>query len=229
LNIDIEVDEVKVSEQLETAKEFIQNNKTISLDSYYKGTYNIEVSRMFCVSDYQKRYISMINRYGHENLEEQINKIKSGKYILVEDDSVYGNTIRNVKSMLPKGIEIEDVFLLSSLYKGKIYDTVDFRDFVIGSGNSGLNVELPNGERALAPYLLPYTCTEVKANINRYKEVEFSAKMWKMNKKYLRLIDKNLKLQDCNGGFINLMEYIGFDKESLLSEICDWHIEQLEK
>ena len=79
--------------QLKDAYNYLQEQKTINLDSYFRGTYNLEVSRLFNISSYQDKYIELIGRLGHESIEEQVSKIDNGDYILVDDDSVTGHEL----------------------------------------------------------------------------------------------------------------------------------------
>ncbi len=93
---------IDMQKQLEIAQNILKDKNTISLDTYYKGVFNIETSRLFDVSDIQKKYIKLIGRIGFNSIEEQIQKIDKGNYILVDDDSATGKTIREVMSLLPE-------------------------------------------------------------------------------------------------------------------------------
>ena len=64
----------------------------------------------------------MLSRSGLPSLEEQLKVIKDGEYTLVDDDSVSGSTIKNVKALLPKNVKINNIFLFSSLLKEKYFD-----------------------------------------------------------------------------------------------------------
>ena len=140
--LDIKI--INMEMQLEKAENFLKDKKTISLDTYYKGTYNIETSRLFDISDLQNKYISLIGRIGFDTIEKQIKKIEDGNYILVDDDSATGKTIREITGNLPERINIEQIYLLASMENEKIFDIVDLRDFIIGVQNGGLIVRLPN-------------------------------------------------------------------------------------
>jgi len=109
---------VKVSDQIKYADERLKDKNTISLDSYYNGTNNLRVSRLFHLSDIQIKYDKMVTSEKND-VSQIISRVKAGRYILVDDDSVSGNTIRSIKEQLPKGVEIEDIFLLSSYMKKK--------------------------------------------------------------------------------------------------------------
>ena len=205
----------------------LYNKNTISLDTYYKGKYNIETSRLFDISDVQKKYINLIGRIGFDSIESQINKIDEGNYILVDDDSATGKTIREVMGLLPEKINIEQIYLLANIFNEKIFDIVDFRDFIIGASSGGLVVRLPNKEVARAPYMLPYVSLKSRASIPAIKEMEMSIKIWELNKEFYKKIGGNIKLSQTDIGFKKLMNYIGFDDNTLLIDICDWHIEKL--
>ena len=218
---------IDMKKQLEIAKNILHNKKTISLDTYYKGEYNIETSRLFDISDVQKKYIKLIGRIGFDSIENQINQIDEGNYILVDDDSATGKTIRDVMSLLPEKINIEQIYLLANIFNEKIFDIVDLRDFIVGSNCGGLVVRLPNKEVARAPYILPYVSLKSRASIPAIKEKQMALKIWKLNKEFYKRIDGNIKLSQTDTGFKKLMNYIGFDDNTLLIDICDWHIEKL--
>ena len=225
----LDVKTINMEEQLKKAYSILEGKKTISLDTYYRGTYDIETSRLFDISDIQKKYISLIGRIGHDTVKNQIQKIKDGNYILVDDDSATGKTIREVMSNLPERINIEQIFLLASMVNEKIFDIVDLRDFIIGAENGGLVVRLPNEEIARSPYMLPYVSLKTRATISASKEMEFSIKLWEMNKELYQKIGGNITLKQTDKGFKRLMNYIGFNDDTLLVDICDWHIKKLKQ
>ena len=225
----LDIKTIDMQVQLKRASSVLNNKRTISLDTYYRGTYDIETSRLFDVSDTQKKYISLIGRIGHDTIKNQIKKIKDGKYILVDDDSATGKTIREVMSRLPERINIEQIYLLASMLNEKIFDIVDLRDFIIGVQNGGLVVRLPNGEIARSPYVLPYVNLKSRATVPAIKEMEFSIKLWEMNKEFYQKIGENITLEQTDDGFKKLMNYVGFDKNTLLTEICEWHIKKLKQ
>lgn len=213
--------------QLKDAYKYLQEQKTINLDSYFRGTYNLEVSRLFNISSYQDKYIELIGRLGHESIEEQVNKIDKGNYILVDDDSVTGRTLKSIKEMLPSKVKIEQTYLLANSINEKVFDVVDLRDFIVGTKNSGLVVKLPNGKYTRAPYMMPYVNLTTRASIPPSKEREFSISIWQINKDFYEKYNKNFQLKDADSNFIALMKYIGFNDNDLLVDICDWHIKKL--
>ena len=54
----LDVKTINMEEQLKKAYLVLKGKQTISLDTYYRGTYDIETSRLFDISDIQKKYIS---------------------------------------------------------------------------------------------------------------------------------------------------------------------------
>ena len=164
--------------QLKDAYDYLQKQNTINLDSYFRGTYNLEVSRLFNVSSYQDKYIKLIGRLGHETIEEQVKKIKNGSYVLVDDDSVTGRTLNSIKEKLPTDVVISGTYLLANSINEKVFDVVDLRDFIIGTTNSGLVVKLPNGIYTRAPYVMPYVNLTTRASIPPSRERDFSIAVW---------------------------------------------------
>lgn len=223
------IKDINMQKQLEIAELELNGENTISLDTYYKGTYSIETSRLFDISDVQKNYINLIGRIGFDNIEKQIENIKDGNYILVDDDSATGKTIREVTDLLPERINIDKIYLLASIFNEKIFDIVDLRDFIIGSESGGLVVRLPNKEVARAPYMLPYVSLKSRATIPVEKEMEMSINLWELNKEFYQKLGGKIKLSQTDYGFRKLMNYIGFNDNILLTDICDWHIKILNK
>ncbi len=213
--------------QLKDAYNYLQKQNTINLDSYFRGTYNLEVSRLFGVSSYQDKYIKLIGRLGHETIKEQVRKIKSGSYILVDDDSVTGRTLNSIREKLPTDVLIKETYLLANSINEKVFDVVDLRDFIVGTKNSGLVVKLPNGMYTRAPYVMPYVNLTTRASIPPSKERDFSIAIWKINKEFYQQYDVNLKLKDADSNFITLMNYVGFSNEDKMVDICEWHISKL--
>lgn len=213
--------------QLKDAYDYLQKQNTINLDSYFRGTYNLEVSRLFNVSSYQDKYIKLIGRLGHETIEEQVKKIKNGSYVLVDDDSVTGRTLNSIKEKLPTDVVISETYLLANSINEKVFDVVDLRDFIIGTTNSGLVVKLPNGIYTRAPYVMPYVNLTTRASILPSRERDFSIAVWQMNKEFYQKYDKNFKLKNADSNFITLMNYIGFNSEDTIVDICEWHINKL--
>ncbi len=213
--------------QLKDAYDYLQKQNTINLDSYFRGTYNLEVSRLFNVSSYQDKYIKLIGRLGHETIEEQVKKINNGSYVLVDDDSVTGRTLNSIKEKLPTDVVISETYLLANSINEKVFDVVDLRDFIIGTTNSGLVVKLPNGIYTRAPYVMPYVNLTTRASIPPSRERDFSIAVWQMNKEFYQKYDKNFKLKNADSNFITLMNYIGFNSEDTIVDICEWHINKL--
>lgn len=227
LECDFNLHTIMVEKQLEYAKLQLQQTKTISLDPFFKGTFNLELSRLFDLSGYQGNYISMVGRVGSQSLEKQMQAIPKGSYTLVDDDSISGRTIKAVRQALPIGVNVSSVFLLSSLIASKPADVVDLRDFIVGSQNGGLVVQLPNGKQARAPYVAPYVSLSTRASMHPKHHKNFSKQIWQANLKFYATTAPNAVLADCDSGFIALMQYVGFNATTKLTEICNCHIKWL--
>lgn len=212
-----------LNSQLELASKILKGQKTISLDNYFDGTYNLSISRLFNVSDPQLKYIQLTTR-NNININNQIRKIKDGRYTLVDDDSVSGTTIKSVKKLLPKNIEINNTYFFANQNKDNIFDVVDFRDFIIGSKNGGLMIKLNENKNIRAPYILPYVSLVSRASIDPKNEIDFSIKILELNYFFYKNLKKNIKISDLTVDTKELMCYINISDSTNILDAIEWHI-----
>ena len=223
------VEFISVKKQLDISNIELKKEKlkTISMDIYVEGDYQLETSRIFNLSSEQLSPIKLVERPNNININKQINKIPKGSYCLIEDDIVSGNTIKKIKELFKDKIKIEKYFILANLLNKKYDDIIDIRDFLIGSNESGLVVTL-NNKNIRVPYLLPYVSLNTRASIPLSYQLEFSYNFWVLIKDFYININEDMKLKDLNKDFIYLMNYIGFKNNDKIKDICDWHINKLE-
>lgn len=221
LTKDVNVEVVSLDEQINYANEKIGDSKTISMDSYYNGTFNVGLSRLFNISDTQVTCVKLESRY-NKSIQEQIRCIKSGTYTLVDDDSVSGKTISLVKDMLPSNVKIDDVVLLSSCTKDDIFDVVDCRDFIIGALNSGLLVKFGN-MCSRVPYIQPYVNLTTRANIHPKYQKDFSKDILRLNINFYEKLG-DIKLNELNNDFQLLMYKLGHNPTMRIIDLCEWHL-----
>ena len=185
---------------------------TISLDSIYTGDYNLGVSREFNVSSSQVKPNRIVSRDSSQSLEEHIKAIPGGEYILVDDDSISGFTLSEVKKEIEKynpNVKITSNAILVKVY---IYDIVDSRDFLLTEVNSGLVSEL--GFRV--PYIYPYVNLTSRASINKKEQADFSISVLEMN---LKMINEDMKLKDLKSDCRQLFEFSGYSDNSKVKDI----------
>ena len=108
-----------------------------------------------------------------------------------------------------------------------IHDIVDFRDFLIGARFGGLCVTLPSGEKARVPYLAPYVNLKTRAKIDIRYHKDFSLEVLRWNKKIF--VNNNVLLGNLCPLTQSLFSYIGFDENTDMSYLCDWHIEKIKE
>lgn len=221
-------------------------SKTISLDSMFEGTYNIRMSRLF-KSKVQDEFLSIISDLDI-SIEEQINLIPSGHYVLVDDDSVAIKTINdiidsledgqilqdeiaknkycktnsmmNLVSKLRKDITIDRVYALSSLCKNNTYDTVDLRDFMFGVYSSGLKVKFENGDVLRVPYIQPFTELKYRAKLINCDLVQFSKEICKLNYEFFSSLGKSVKLAQMSEDFQRLMKMNNIYINCSMTDVC---------
>lgn len=234
--INLKICFLDLKQQYEIVRRVNNRYPTISLDVCCKGRYNLDISRIFAISNDQYEPELLMARPGKVKIEDQIRKIPKGRYVLIEDDIASSATINFVKGLLKKDIKIVKLFILSKVSQKKffinsidnsdnlpIFDVVDFRDFLAGSKDGGLAVYLPNGKIARAPYVLPYVSLVTRAKLPAISEMKVSEKLWEMNEKFFHKIKPAIKLKDTDKMFQNLMRYIGFTANTPMEHICGWH------
>ena len=57
----LQIKTINMQEQLKCGEKELKDKNTISLDTYYKGTFNIQTSRMFEISDLQDKYLILLS------------------------------------------------------------------------------------------------------------------------------------------------------------------------
>ena len=214
-----------LDEQIESAKIHLKGKRTISLDTYFKGDYNLEITRLFNIINGKTEFNQMTNREGSGLLIEQIAKIEPGEYVLVDDDAVGGATIRAIKSLMPNDVKIVDTYLLMNMYRNEssepILDVVDSRDFIAGLQGSGLTVQLKDIGVIRVPYMYPFVDIDDKANIPDGLEIEVSQRLWKLNQEFWNMIDSGIRLKDVGTDFIKLSLMFGIDIDTPMDEVCN--------
>jgi len=214
-----------VEEQTSRAYEKLKVVKTISMDTYFTGTHNLDITRLFEVVNGETKFCKITNRKGTKTIEEQIESLRPGAYVLVDDDAVGGATIRAVKEMVKAGVEIVDTYLLMDIYRSNknepILDVVDCRDFLAGMQLSGLTVTIDGVDSMRVPYMYPFVDIEDKANILDENAVDVSKRIWELNKKFWAELGANVTLGDTEEDFIEVSKIFNIGKETLMSDVCD--------
>ena len=168
--------------------------KVISLDTWYKGDYQLKMSRNFSLADFNYKGIDLSNRICSSRLEHQLELIPKGEYLLVDDDIASGQTINFVKNLLEEqGVKIKGEKSLAHEFLGvsEFRDVVDLRDFFFGAKEGGLTIVLPNGKRSRVPYITPFVNLYSRASLDYKSALRFSLEVLELNKKYLA--DKKIK------------------------------------
>ena len=239
-NASVAVSRISLGDQREVVRQMIDTFAipTISLDACIEGHYSIALSRRFEVTS-GERCEGIFPRPGEAELMTQFQAIPSGAYVLMDDDIATGKTIRALRDMLPSRIEIQGVLSAQEVYtkeslrtvecseESDLVDVVDLRDFLVGSREGGLVVRLPDGCVARAPYLLPYVQNNRRMSLPLSEELRFSRSVWELNRRFFDSLPVALTVADCPEPFRNLAAAIGFTPETLMSELCQWHLEQL--
>ena len=232
---EIRVDLLALGTQEEACKARGRLLPTISLDPCIPGDYNLGISRSFSFG-ITERLAGLVARPGWPTIEHQLRSLPAGEYILMDDDQATGYTTRTLLSLLPETCRvasIEHLWTTTARMQAAGYtlsvitDTVDLRDFLVGSRDGGLVIELPCGTKARAPYLAPYVQLSDRASIPAQSEIVLSRNIWQLNRSFFSGLSVLLTVQDASEAFRHLAHTVGFAPNTPLVEVCDWHLEQL--
>lgn len=185
---------------------------TISLDPYTAAEHTLRISRLFALGGHQM--LGYVPRPGAAAIEAQIAAIPDGEYTLIDDDRMSGGTLAAVMAMLPPRIRIARTELM--LEPGPDEDVLDSRDFLVGTDEGGLVIELPDGSAGRAPYLLPYVDPAARASVP--DAAAFSKGIWDLNARIFKSAD--LKVTDLP---LAWQRTFAAHRDRSLSELCAWH------
>jgi nicotinic acid mononucleotide adenylyltransferase len=190
----------------------------ISLDSSITAEYQLSISRLFDLGGIGFRGFS--SRPGTLTIDQQVELIPSGHYRLKDTDIFSGKTSKFLVELLAtKKIWIDKIETLLESCGNEILDA---RDFFLGATDSGLVMQLPNGQISRAPYVLPYVNPAVRCSLEN--TLAFSIRIWKMNRDYFFGKPDRLSSLKTNKA---LFLYMGFSESDSLAEIADWHYQKL--
>lgn len=205
---------------------------TISIDTLFRGDYQIECSRYFELGN-AFAFKGVFQRPGAASLAEQIAQIPNGQYSLIEDDRATGSTLRKVLKLGENHFEIKDIVLLARLSKPRgfsgevaydIYDLGDVRDFLPGAPGGGLVVDLPDGKVGRAPYMLPYVQPSARLSAPISTDLLISKRIWELAADFYRAVPITVK--DTDPDLQRTIEAVGLHFNSM-QELCSWHAEQI--
>ena len=176
---------VKVDQQLKDIPKF--NNTVISLDKYYTGDIQLNISRYFDLYGQQKKAADLVMStvQDEEILETPLQlSLPKDQYVLVDDDSVSGYTMERLSS------EIDKIVSTHTLMEPIYDDVVDARDFLFGAKYGGLLCKQPNGLLKRYPYVWPEVNLYYRASIELNKQKQFSELIYKANERFARAVER---------------------------------------
>jgi nicotinic acid mononucleotide adenylyltransferase len=209
----------KLKDQKIIFEQLDQKNQ-ISIDSMLQAKLNLKISR--CYDLFGSRFLKYTERPGSDSIKKQIESFNLDViYNIFDDDLHSGGTKHFVIDYLKSaGIRTDSFITLTTSDENE--ETLDARDFIIGGINNGLVVKI-NDCLYRVPYVYPYNCPYIRASVQ--DSMNFSIQVWRINKKYFENNFKTLgELPElCQKLFLIL----NFKPETSMSEICEWHIQQL--
>lgn len=205
---------IDVKDQIEKAQIDLCNEKqtTLSLDVYVKGDCNMEISRVFNISDSQTRAKGFTIRPEMKEKGYTQPILERTNYTLIEDDIASGQTLEYIKSLIPKDGTITNQIILSKyseLVNKEHYDIVDLRDFIINAPHGGLVVE-HRDKQFRAPYIAPFVDLVSRASIPPEKAIDFSIGVINLNIAFYKKLKENNIEISLNSQTVSLFEHCQF-------------------
>ncbi|KAF2194051.1 hypothetical protein K469DRAFT_709547 [Zopfia rhizophila CBS 207.26] len=209
-----------------------EESAILSLDPCLPSSLNIEISRCSepLGASNRSEYVA---RPGADPLEVQLDRIPNRSFILFDDDSFTGRTATHVQRLLKTRCKVEKFLTLcnangplnaqASLSPPRL-DLIDCRDFLCGAREAGLVLRLPDGSLGRAPYVLPYVRPHHRASVPLEAELEFSRRVWELNKKFFASVGSVLRVSDMSPAFQSLCTTVGFGLDTTMEEHCAWHL-----
>lgn len=168
--VNVKVITFSAKEQIDFCRPKIPVN-CISLDKWFDGGFNVNISRIF---DWRT-----LGKIGHivQNKKELIEYTKNLSLVhIVDDDVATGSTLREIVEIIKKPFRF---YSLDKLFGFKnVFDIIDIRDFIPGAKHGGLMME--GGIRV--PYINPLV--NLKERMKIKDPITFSEKLYELWRKY---------------------------------------------
>ncbi|WP_230458339.1 cytidylyltransferase [Leptospira weilii] len=216
------VDVISLEKQIQKLKSMSTTN-IISLDPMIRLEYNLSISRIFDLHGHRKLGYKMETLTQDSKLKD----LSGRSDILLYDDDIYtGSTMSEAKSYLKSKLDITIDGFFSFNMNPENYDLLDPRDLYAFSAedNCGLLVNFGDFQQRV-PYAFPYVDPSIRSSVKN--PFQFSIEVWKENRNHFSAYP-DLRLGDFSF-YQKLYLKIGFDLETSIQEIFDWHINFLEK
>lgn len=208
--------EVRVSE-LEARTSRGGEGPTLGLDPMRPAAHTLAVSRRFALGGHELRAYAA--RPGWPSLEEQVAALPPGAYVFEDDDRMTGGTLAAVRALLPPSVTL--VGTRFAIERADDEDVLDARDFLVGTDEGGLVVELAAGATGRAPYLLPYVDPAARASVRDAHA--FSIAVWQLGAR--TFAPTPLRVRDLPRPARVVLSR--FEDEVPLERVCTWHAERL--
>lgn len=194
----------------------------INMNGTMESEYNLGVSRVFELAGGQIWSRRMDTRPESGPLATQASVIPPGSYVLVDDDSVSGVLLDFAKSQLPHCVIRGSWLGVEHFYERReILDVVDAKDFMLGSAQGGLVVDLVDGGVGRVPYAWPYVSLWSRASVAPDQCVELSRTVWALNEEFFK--GTEMCVGDLSGPTQKVLLLAGFSESDSAWSVAKWH------
>lgn len=212
---------IKVSAQRALMRGRPAGRPRISLDPLIPLEHQLTISRRFDLGGYTQR--GHAPRPGHPSFGAQLERLEPGEYDLFDDDIASGSTMRAASRLLQAHVTLMEHISLERT--SAQLELADCRDFILGAPEGGLVIELPDGQLARAPYMLPYVDPSARCNLPGHAALPLSLRLWQLNATLYA--SSALTITSLSAPQARLWAHAGHDETTTLYALCLWHIERL--
>lgn len=218
---------IDTNSQKSIVKYLESKGPVLSLDPICSSEYNLRMSRVFALAGNQ---ITRLKMSVEENtMQSQLESLDPAKTIyLVDDDIITGNTVNHVlENYIPNSSSVEVVSLFdygnhTNDAFNKVYEVLDERDFLFGSKDGGLVIELPDSTLARVPYILPFVNPVWRCQVNADQALSFSKQILLANLSFF-IEFPTLQVKDTDSMSKLFFNYVGYeDNVSMVTVVSDY-------
>ncbi|OAG07505.1 uncharacterized protein CC84DRAFT_665196 [Paraphaeosphaeria sporulosa] len=219
-------------------KKVSKHEKIISLDPCLSGLH--DMSLWHVSKPLTKASTAIVAPLEQTSAVKHVRQAEAGAYVvLAEHFPVDPATERLITEQLPTGCSVVkymshmDLITSGSCYmasfkRRKNEATINARDYLAGSHEGGIVLQLGDEQLVRAPSIIPYVRPSHQTHVDAMVEMWFSRQVWDLNLRFFEAIGGGLTVKDMAVGFQALCEAQGFPADMPVTELCDWHIKAFE-
>lgn len=230
-----EVIPVQLKEQEPNFRKLLQTHeRVISLDPCLLGTTNLRLTQTS--KPLVKPSPNSMSISGDFTFETRPQDEENVEYtVLTKNLPLQPGAENLIAASLPENGTVKNYISLAEITPSNVVHTskrsgtiskttIDARDFLIGSHESGTPLQLGESQLVQVPYVLPYVRPSHYVHIATTAEMGFSYAIWELNQQFFKMVGDKLSVGDMAPDFQKLCEVQGFPADMRMTAFCGWHL-----